>query len=214
MTPSQQQALDNKLARWGIPLNTLPIEHSEYFGNANPVAMEVGFGMGDSLAQMAENHPDYNFIGVEVHPPGVGRLLALIEKKGLRNLRLVNADVVEVLQRGYQDPRLQRINIYFPDPWHKKKHHKRRLIQPEFLTLLHRALARDGLLHIATDWQPYAEHIFEVLQQQPLFENVAGQNGTVDAAEYGRPETKFERRGQRLGHGVWDMVFRALPAKQ
>lgn len=212
MTDSQRQGLNAHLEQWGLSKAETPIDLSAQFGNSNPVALEIGFGMGDSLAQMAAAKPDWNFIGIEVHLPGIGRLLSLAEKQGLTNIRVFHDDAVAILQTSIAEHSLQRINIYFPDPWHKTKHHKRRLIQPAFIQLLRSRLACDGLLHIATDWQPYAEHILAVMQQQQLFENVAGDKQFVLAADYDRTETKFERRGRRLGHGVWDMVYRAIPA--
>ena len=176
--------------------------------------MEIGFGMGDSLAEMAEANPQWNFIGVEVHTPGVGRLLSLVENKSLANVRVFSDDAVKVLQQCTAANSLNRVNIYFPDPWHKTKHHKRRLIQTEFLTLVHSRLETGGLLHIATDWQDYTNYVLKLMQNQSLFENVAAKSANaafVSPQDYGRPETKFERRGHRLGHGVWDMVFKALP---
>lgn len=211
MTESQRHGLQAHLKRWGLSRTETPIDFAAQFGNSNPIALEIGFGMGDSLAQMAAAKPEWNFIGIEVHLPGIGRLLSLAQKGELTNIRVFHDDAVAILQNCIAEKSLQRINIYFPDPWHKKKHHKRRLIQPAFIQLLHSRLASGGILHIATDWQPYAEHILAVMQQQSLFENVAGDEQFVLAKDYDRPETKFERRGLRLGHGVWDMAYRALP---
>lgn len=211
MTDSQRSGLNLHLEQWGLTLSEQEINYADAFGNTNPLVMEVGFGMGDSLAIMAENNPEQNFIGVEVHSPGIGRLLSLVANKELNNLRVFNDDAVKVLKQCTAEQSLSRLNLYFPDPWHKTKHHKRRLVQMPFLELIHSRLSTGGLFHFATDWEPYAEYVIKLMKEQTLFENVAGDELFVSPQDYGRPETKFERRGQRLGHGVWDMVFRALP---
>lgn len=211
MTESQRQGLDTHLEKWGLTLSETAINFTEVFNNTQPLVMEIGFGMGDSLAQMAEQQPENNFIGVEVHSPGIGRLLALVANKELNNIRVFNDDAVKVLQQSVADHSMHRLNLYFPDPWHKTKHHKRRLVKPDFLALVYSRLETGGLLHIATDWQPYADYVLKLMQNQSLFKNIAGDAKFVNPQDYGRPETKFERRGQRLGHGVWDMVFEALP---
>ncbi len=212
MTSAQQQAFDLHLQQWGLTTTNHSIAYTEVFDNSHPFVLEIGFGMGDSLAQMAAENPNKNFIGVEVHTPGVGRLLSLVEKEGLKNIRVYNEDAIKVLELCISPYILERINIYFPDPWHKTKHHKRRLVNPSFLALAHSKLKSGGLLHIATDWQPYAEYILKIMGEQKLFENIAGADLYIDREAYGRAETKFERRGQNLGHGVWDMGFQALPA--
>lgn len=211
MTDSQRTGLDSHLKQWGLTLSEQVIDYADAFGNQNPLVMEIGFGMGDSLAIMAENKPEQNFIGVEVHSPGIGRLLSLVDNKELQNIRVFNDDAVKVLKQCTAKQSLSRLNLYFPDPWHKTKHHKRRLVQLPFLELIHSRLNEGGLFHFATDWQPYAEYVVKLMAEQTLFENVAGNDLYVSPTDYDRPETKFERRGQRLGHGVWDMVFRALP---
>ncbi|MDB2409284.1 tRNA (guanosine(46)-N7)-methyltransferase TrmB [Pseudomonadales bacterium] len=211
MTDSQRSGLNSHLEQWGLTLSEKVINYADAFGNANPLVMEIGFGMGDSLAIMAENNPEQNFIGVEVHSPGIGRLLSLVANKELNNLRVFNDDAVKVLKQCTAEQSLSRLNLYFPDPWHKTKHHKRRLVQMPFLELIHSRLSTGGLFHFATDWEPYAEYVIKLMKEQTLFENIAGDELFVSPQDYGRPETKFERRGQRLGHGVWDMVFRALP---
>ncbi|MBT6578734.1 MAG: tRNA (guanosine(46)-N7)-methyltransferase TrmB [Cellvibrionales bacterium] len=213
MTEAQRTGLDSHLEQWGLTLSEEIIDYAKAFNNQNPLIMEIGFGMGDSLATMAENDPDQNFIGVEVHSPGIGRLLSLVENQSIKNIRVFNDDAVKVLKQCTAEHSLSRLNLYFPDPWHKTKHHKRRLVQHDFLALIHSRLSAGGLFHFATDWQPYADYVVKLMSQQSLFENVAGDDLFVDPQDYGRPETKFERRGQRLGHGVWDMVFRALPNK-
>jgi len=213
MTEAQRTGLDSHLEQWGLTLSEQTIDYAKAFGNQNPLIMEIGFGMGDSLATMAENDPEQNFIGVEVHSPGIGRLLSLVENQSIKNIRVFNDDAVKVLKQCTAEHSLSRLNLYFPDPWHKTKHHKRRLVQNDFLALIHSRLSEGGLFHFATDWQPYADYVVKLMSQQSLFENVAGDDLFVAPEDYGRPETKFERRGQKLGHGVWDMVFRALPNK-
>ena len=211
MTDAQRTGLDSHLKQWGFTLSEDIIDYANAFGNQNPLVMEIGFGMGDSLAIMAEQKPEDNFIGVEVHSPGIGRLLSLVDNKNLQNIRVFNDDAVKVLKQCTAKKSLSRLNLYFPDPWHKTKHHKRRLVQLPFLELIHSRLKDGGLFHFATDWQPYAEYVVKLMAEQTLFENVAGNDLYVSPADYDRPETKFERRGQLLGHGVWDMVFRAIP---
>ncbi|MGB5325798.1 MAG: tRNA (guanosine(46)-N7)-methyltransferase TrmB [Pseudomonadales bacterium] len=208
MTGAQARALELHLQRWALSRNNGFTDFAQVFGNNNPLTLEIGFGMGDSLAAMAAAQPAHNFVGIEVHRAGVGRLLALVEQRALNNVRVFCDDAVDVLAEAFVPGSLARVNIYFPDPWHKTRHHKRRLVQPAFLELLHSRLAPGGLLHIATDWQPYAGHVLAVVVQHGKFTNVAGEARFVQPAEFGRPETKFERRGIKLGHGVWDMVFR------
>ena len=174
------------------------------FGRHAPRVLEVGFGMGEATAQMAQACPQRDFIGVEVHTPGVGALLMRIRELGLGNLRIVQHDAVEVLRDMVEPGSLDAVHVYFPDPWHKKRHHKRRLIQPDFVALAASRLRAGGVLHCATDWQEYAEHMLQVLRHEPLLRNTA-----TDYAERPawRVPSKFERRGLRLGHGVWDLVF-------
>jgi tRNA (guanine-N7-)-methyltransferase len=167
--------------------------------------LEIGFGMGSSLLQMAQAAPAKNFIGIEVHRPGVGKLLHDMAAAGVENIRIYCDDAVDVLQQCIADDSLDSVQIFFPDPWHKKRHNKRRLIQPEFVQLLHRKLKIGGVLHAATDWQDYAEHILAVMQTAPNYRNCADKDYAV-RPEY-RPKTKFEQRGERLGHGVWDIIF-------
>ncbi|RKZ77974.1 MAG: tRNA (guanosine(46)-N7)-methyltransferase TrmB, partial [Gammaproteobacteria bacterium] len=160
-----------------------------------------------SLCQMAANQPDHDFIGVEVHRPGVGQLLKAIEEQGLTNLRIACTDAVELLKDRVTDDSLDRVQLYFPDPWHKKRHHKRRIIQPEFVKLLARKIKPDGHLHMATDWQHYAEQMLEDLSNNDSFMNCADETGYIPRPDY-RPLTKFEQRGHKLGHGVWDLLFK------
>lgn len=206
MTGGQQRAYDGLWPRFGLERKQGLINPERLFGNAAPVVLEIGFGMGDSLAQMAQESPDQNFIGIEVHRPGVGRLLYLVEQAENTNLRVYCDDAVEVLKSCIPDQSLQRLQLFFPDPWHKKRHNKRRIVQPDFMALVRKKLAIGGVFHAATDWEPYAEHMLEVMAQVPGFKNQAGQGQYSEKPDY-RPETKFERRGERLGHGVWDLLF-------
>lgn len=207
MTEGQSRAFERFWPEYGLSLEDGPLEYAAVFGREAPRVLEIGFGMGDSLLQMAQEEPDKDFIGIEVHPPGVGALVNNAGKAGVRNLRVYLADAVDVLSECIAEGSLQRIQVYFPDPWHKKKHHKRRIIQPPLVALLSSRLAPGGLLHLATDWQPYAEHMSEVLADEPLLENCAEQGEFVARPDF-RPVTKFERRGERLGHGVWDLLYR------
>ena len=205
MTDSQHLALEQLWPAYGLDMDAGPLDRQTVFGRSAPLVFEIGFGMGGSLIQMAQARPDLDFIGVEVHPPGVGTLLKAIEEQGLTNLKVYRADAKEVMQQCIADASLHSIQIYFPDPWHKKRHHKRRLIQADFVEDLRRKLEVGGTLHLATDWQAYAEQMMEVLSAAPGFRNRFGAGAW--ASEHARPETKFERRGQRLGHGVWDLIF-------
>ena len=209
MTEGQRRAFDNYWGQYGLSLFDGPLDPQQAFGREAPLVLEIGFGMGDSLLAMAEAEPDKNFIGIEVHPPGVGRLINTAGKAGIGNLRVYMADAVDVLNDCIADASLDRFQLYFPDPWHKKKHHKRRIVQPEFVRLLCTKLKPGGLMHLATDWENYAEHMLEVLEAEEQLENTAGKNSYAPRPEF-RPETKFERRGQRLGHGVWDLLYRRI----
>ena len=171
-----------------------------------PVMLEIGFGNGDALAAMAAAHPQHNFLGIEVHRPGIGALLLKLEKHAIANVRVICADATQVLQQDMADGALAAVYIFFPDPWPKKRHHKRRLLQAEFIQLLDLKLRPGGRLHIATDWRDYAESVVDVLEAAPGFNNVAGPGMYSSRPEY-RPETRFEHRGRRLGHGVWDLIF-------
>jgi tRNA (guanine-N7-)-methyltransferase len=204
MGTGQQRALQELGPRFVLPYAPQPLDCTQVFGRAAPVVLEIGFGMGDATAQIAAGRPDTDFIGVEVHTPGVGALLKHIGEKGLTNLRIVQHDAVEVLRDMIAPLSLAGVHIFFPDPWHKKKHHKRRLIQPAFIADLVTHIAPGGYLHCATDWQPYAEQMLEVLSAEPSLRNTA--EGYAPRPDY-RPLTKFENRGLKLGHGVWDLVF-------
>lgn len=202
--PGQKRALDELGPRFVLPFGAEPPDWPALFGRDAPRVLEIGFGMGDATAQIAAALPGTDFIGVEVHPPGVGALLARIGEAGLTNLRIVRHDAVEVLQQMVAPATLAGVHVYFPDPWPKKRHHKRRLIQPPFVALLASRLAPGAYLHCATDWQPYAEQMLQVLGDEPLLVNTA--TGYAPRPAW-RPQTKFERRGLKLGHGVWDLLF-------
>jgi tRNA (guanine-N7-)-methyltransferase len=203
MTSAQQSGLE-LLPQKGLSREQGVLNCENVFGRNAPIVLEIGFGMGTSLLQMAQAAPEKNFIGIEVHRPGVGKLLHDMADAGIENIRVYCDDAVDVLQQCIADNSLAAVQIFFPDPWHKTRHHKRRLIQPEFVQLLHNKLQLGGKLHIATDWQDYAEHILAVMQAAPNFRN-CGQD-FASRPEY-RPKTKFEQRGERLGHGVWDIIF-------
>ena len=179
------------------------------FGRRAPRILEIGFGNGESLAEIAKNHPENDYIGIEVHRPGVGHLLMKIEELGLTNVRVMCADAVEILEKQIPDNSLDALYLFFPDPWHKKRHHKRRQVQPEWAQLVRKKLTIGGRLHMATDWQNYAEYMLGVLTAAEGFSNISTSGDYVPKPDY-RPETKFERRGHRLGHGVWDLVFEKI----
>jgi tRNA (guanine-N7-)-methyltransferase len=204
MGPGQLRALSELGPRFLLPFVAEPIAFGTCFGRDAPCVLEIGFGMGDATATIAHAMPGTDFIGVEVHTPGVGALLKRIGELGLTNLRLVQHDAVDVLAQMIPPAALAGVHVFFPDPWHKLKHNKRRLIQPEFVELLASRLQPGGYLHCATDWQPYAEQMLEVLSAEPGLRNTAA--GFAPRPAH-RPLTKFENRGIQLGHGVWDLVF-------
>lgn len=206
-TVAQERALEALWPKYGIELKAEPLDVDAAFGRAAPIMLEIGFGAGEALLSFAQAHPELNCIGVEVHPPGVGHLLLGVERAQLPNVRVIMHDAVEVLERHLAPASVSLVHIFFPDPWPKKRHHKRRLIQPEFAALLARVLAPDGIVRLATDWEHYAHHMREVLDASPHFENRAGAAGFVERPE-DRPLTRFEKRGQRLGHAVWDLEYR------
>ena len=207
MGTGQMRALEQLGPRFVVPYSPAPLDAPALFGHTAPLVLEIGFGMGDATATIAQTLPDTDFLGVEVHTPGVGALLKHIDERQIGNIRIVQHDAVEVLEHMIPPGALAGVHIFFPDPWHKKKHNKRRLIQPPFVARLVTRLAPGGYLHCATDWQPYAEQMLEVLSAEPALQNTA--EGYAPRPEY-RPLTKFEARGLRLGHGVWDLVFRKL----
>ncbi len=206
MTDAQKRAFTANWQRWGLDFEPRPLDLPALFGPERPVVLEIGFGMGQSLATMAEAAPACGFIGVEVHRPGVGRLLRAMDERGLENIRVFCHDAVEVLEHCIPPGSLDTVQIFFPDPWHKKRHHKRRLIQPAFVDLLVSRIKPGGTLHLATDWENYAEQMLAVLSAQGELVNTAGE-GEYSPRPESRPLTKFEQRGERLGHGVRDLVF-------
>lgn len=206
MTEGQRAAFEKYWPQYGLSLHDGLLDAAQAFGRDAPRVLEIGFGMGDSLLQMLQQEPEKDFIGIEVHPPGVGRLINNAGKLQLTNLRVYLADAIDVLEDCIPENSLDRIQIYFPDPWHKKKHNKRRLVQPEFVARLRRYLKPGGVLHLATDWEPYAEHMLEVMEVAEGFGNQAGPGQFSPRPDY-RPVTKFEKRGERLGHGVWDLLY-------
>lgn len=206
MTRAQQNAIEQLWPKYGLECKGGMLKLEEVFGRRSEVILEVGFGMGDSLLEMALQHPENDYIGVEVHRPGIGALLIQMQAAQATNIRLFQEDVNEVLTHCIPDEGLAGINIFFPDPWPKKRHHKRRLIQMSFIELLHQKLALGGRLHLATDWENYAEHMMEVLSAHDGFNNLAGHGNFIEQQAL-RPMTKFEKRGLKLGHGVWDLVF-------
>lgn len=202
----QQQGLDLWLKDYELPMSGSYWDLSKLFNRSAETVVEIGFGMGTSLFTMAGNNPEINYLGIEVHKAGVGSLVADLHDHQLSNVRIAAHDAVEVFQTQIEPESLSGVQIFFPDPWHKKRHHKRRLIQPEFIELLVQKIKKDGFIHCATDWQEYAEHILEVLSAIPDLKNLQKDGGYSPKPE-SRPLTKFEQRGERLGHGVWDLIF-------
>ncbi len=207
MSNAQRRAYEQLLARYAIPYTAAALNLAATFGRSTPTILEIGFGMGETTAAIARAHPEHNYLGVEVHSPGVGSLLKQIDEQGLTNLRIVQHDAVEVVEHMLAPACLAGIHVFFPDPWPKKRHHKRRLIQPAFLHLLATRLAPGGYLHLATDWEEYAQQMLDTGRAEPLLVNQAG--GFVPRPEH-RPLTKFEARGRRLGHAVRDVLFRRV----
>ncbi|OQS42586.1 tRNA (guanosine(46)-N7)-methyltransferase TrmB [Chromobacterium haemolyticum] len=205
LSPGQQRAMDEGMPRWGIEYRPERIDLEQAFGRAAPKILEIGFGMGGATAEIAAANPGQDYLGVEVHSPGVGNLCKLIAEKELSNLRIIRHDAVEVLDHMLADGSLDGVLIFFPDPWHKKRHNKRRLIQAPLVEKLITKLKPGGYLHAATDWEDYAMQIMDVFSSQPQLANTA--DGYAPRPDY-RPLTKFEARGIKLGHGVWDVIFR------
>jgi len=208
MTVGQQNAYDRQWPQKGLQVSDGLLDPQVAFGRSAPLVLEIGFGMGHSLVEMAEHEADKDFIGVEVHTPGVGKLFQLGEQQGVENIRVYAEDAIEVLTACIRDNSLQRLQLFFPDPWHKKRHHKRRIVQPDFVQLVRAKLAPGGVFHMATDWEAYAEHMVEVMQAAEGFKNLApAESSPYVPRPENRPLTKFEKRGERLGHGVWDLLF-------
>jgi len=206
LTDGQSRALDTLWQDYGLQREQGVLDYPQVFGNTGPVILEIGFGNGTSLLEMAQAAPHKNFIGIEVHRPGVGKLINDAHHAGVTNIRTFCDDAIDVLQQAIADNSLDGVQLFFPDPWHKKRHNKRRIVQPEFAQTIRRKLKPGGYFHMATDWEPYAQHMLEVMSAAEGYENQAGANRYSPKPEY-RPITKFERRGERLGHGVWDLVF-------
>lgn len=209
MTEAQQRGIEQGWPQFGLSLEQGRLDLDQLFGRSAPRSLEIGFGMGQSLLEMAEKAPEQDFIGIEVHRPGVGSLLNGVLKAGISNLRVYDCDAIEVLDKAIPDANLDRLMLFFPDPWHKKKHHKRRIVQPAFADKVRQKLKIGGIFHMATDWQAYAEHMLEVMNAAPGYRNLSADGSWVPRPEE-RPMTKFERRGERLGHGVWDLKFERI----
>lgn len=210
LTAGQQHAFERLWPSIGIDFQGQPLDLPSRFGNDRPVYLEIGFGNGESLAPMALANPDHNYLGIEVHRPGVGHLLLRAQELGLKNLRIIRHDAVEVIRDGLVDNALNGAYLLFPDPWHKRRHHKRRILRPALVDELARTLRSGGLFHAATDWEDYARQMMQLMTAAAdRFENQAGAGHYTPRPDY-RPLTKFEQRGQRLGHGIWDLIFRRL----
>ena len=208
LTAAQDRAFRELWPGYGVERGQGRLDLPTLFGNTRATFLEIGFGNGETLAELAAAHPDRNFLGIEVHRPGVGHLLLALERLGLDNVRVLRDDAVAVLREGLADAALAGVYLFFPDPWPKKRHHKRRIVQPALVRELARVIRPGGLFHAATDWEPYARHMLEVLDAHPAaFCNSAGA-GSFAPRPADRPLTKFERRGQRLGHGVYDLIYR------
>jgi tRNA (guanine-N7-)-methyltransferase len=207
VSTAQQRCLDTLLPRYGIPYSAQPLDLDAAFGRSAPKILEIGFGMGEPTACIAKNHPQNDYLALEVHTPGVGSLLKQIDEQGITNLRIMQHDAVEVMRDMLADNVLDGVHIFFPDPWHKARHNKRRLIQAPFIAQLVQKIKPGGYIHVATDWQDYAEQVLAVLGAEPLLKNTAEDYAEKPAY---RPLTKFENRGLKLGHGVWDLVFKRV----
>ena len=211
MTPGQQRGWDEGFPQYGLSAEQGALDWDDQFGASGRRIVEIGFGMGDSLIQMAQADPGAQFIGIEVHRPGVGRLLSRVLTEKIQNVRVYAEDAVDVFAQSLALESLDAIHIFFPDPWHKKRHHKRRLIQPGWVREITQRLKAGGYLHLATDWEPYAEHMFDVLDDVPSLKNASGAPRTAVPRPDYRPLTKFEARGERLGHRVQDLVYLKQP---
>lgn len=206
ITQGQQNAIVELMPKYGINYANQAIDLNQAFDSVNPKIIEIGFGMGNATWQIAKNNPQNDYLGIEVHGPGVGSLLMSIKENDVSNLRVIKHDAVEVLNHMIADNSIAGFHIYFPDPWHKKKHHKRRIISTEFVKLLVTKLSSNGYIHLATDWQEYAVWMLDILKENSNLLNQSITNDYVPRPNY-RPLTKFEQRGLNLGHGVWDLVF-------
>ena len=207
LTKGQQYALEHLWPLYGIEIANSKLDFAKLFQRKAPITLEIGFGNGESLATMAKAAPERNFLGIEVHRPGVGRLLHLIKEHELNNLRVIHDDAVKVLKQHIPKHSIDTVQLFFPDPWHKKKHNKRRIVQTEFVQLIHSLLTTGGIFHLATDWQEYAEHMSEVMEKSEYF--IRTTNALFTNRPDFRPLTKFESRGLKLGHGVWDLLYKS-----
>lgn len=206
LTEGQSRALDTLWDEYGLELSQGPLNFEQVFGNNHPTVLEIGFGDGVSLLEMARTGSDKNFIGVEVHRPGVGKLINDAQRDDVHNIKVFCDDAIDVLEKSITPNSLDGVQLFFPDPWHKKRHNKRRIVQPQFAQQIRAKLKVGGYFHMATDWEPYAEHMMDVMSQAEGYKNSSG-NGNYSPRPACRPITKFERRGERLGHGVWDLIF-------
>jgi len=208
LTQGQQRAFEQFWPEFGVHFDGTPLDFQTLFGNSRPVYLEIGFGDGESLAEMASCNPDNNYLGIEMHRPGVGHLLLKMEERALTNLRIIRHDAVDIVQRGLTDASLAGLYLFFPDPWHKRRHNKRRILQPPFVDDIAKVLRPGAIFHAATDWEEYARHMLRVMTQANVFfENCAEDNSYSPRPDY-RLLTKFEQRGHHLGHDVWDLIFR------
>lgn len=206
LTKGQAQAMEQQWPSMGLDYTPEAIDLVKVFGREADTVLEIGFGMGGSLVEMAKASPELNFIGIEVHKPGVGACLSVAAEAGVTNLRVYHHDALEVLENSIAEGSLARVQLFFPDPWHKKRHHKRRIVQAPFAELIRSKLKVGGVFHLATDWENYSEHMLEVMNAAPGYKNQSTTGDVVERPEH-RPLTKFEARGHRLGHGVWDLMF-------
>jgi len=213
MTPGQTLAYETMMPIYGFDYQKQTLDFSALFGNDGPVSVEIGFGMGTSLVEQAQCHPECNYIGIEVHRPGVGSLLVKMKEAGITNIRVISHDAVEVLSEMLPDDSIELLQLFFPDPWHKRKHHKRRIVNPDFVQLLHHKVKTSGHFHMATDWQNYAQHMLKVMQAAEGWKNCSASNDYIPKPE-NRPVTKFQKRGEGLGHGVWDLMFSRIEIQQ
>tara|TARA_R110001592_G_scaffold104699_1_gene294589 strand:+ start:6312 stop:7037 length:726 start_codon:yes stop_codon:yes gene_type:complete len=206
MTLGQQKGWEECWPKMGLDLGAAATDVRDAFAKQQPLVVEIGFGMGSSLVEMSRAAPELNFLGIEVHRPGVGALMSLAQEQNLENIKVFCADANEVLRDHIPDSSIHRLQLYFPDPWHKVRHNKRRLVQPAFVQTIRPKLEIGGVFHMATDWEPYAKHMMKVMESAEGFRNISGEKQYAERPDY-RPYTKFEKRGQERGHGVWDLVF-------
>ncbi|MDD3266983.1 MAG: tRNA (guanosine(46)-N7)-methyltransferase TrmB [Burkholderiales bacterium] len=209
ITQGQSKALESLFPTFGIEYEPEIINLDNNFGRSAPKIIEIGFGMGNATWQIAKNNPQNDYLGIEVHLPGVGALLIHVEEQNIQNLRMIRHDAVEVLKNMIPDNSIDGFHVYFPDPWHKKRHHKRRIIQSPFVQLLSSKLKIGGYIHLATDWENYAHWMLDILNEEKTLQNTSSTNNYVERPEY-RPITKFETRGIKLGHGIWDIIFKKI----